>query len=72
MSDANKPTPSRAREILTGRLLLLGFGLSVLGFLVAVDRPDWFAIRPATGTSIAMANASHAAAPLNSEAAEPR
>lgn len=50
----------RKMEALSGRALLLAFGLGVLGFLVAIDRVDWFAIRPATGTSIAMASASDA------------
>lgn len=52
MTDAER---SRLRESLTGNFLLLLFGCGVLAFLVAVDRVDWFSIRPATGTSIAMA-----------------
>lgn len=59
----------RMRETFAGRLLLVAFGLAVLTFLVAIDRADWFAIRPATGTSVAMANA---AATPNSEAAVTR
>lgn len=39
-------------------LLMLAFGLSVLAFLIAIDRPEWFHLRPATGTAAAMANAS--------------
>lgn len=39
-------------------LLMLAFGLSVLAFLIAIDRPEWFHVRPATGTAAAMANAS--------------
>ena len=35
-------------------LLLLTFGLAVLAFLVAIDRPHWFHIRPMTGTAAAM------------------
>lgn len=62
MRDTDKPDTTRATEALAGRVLLLLFGLGVLGFLVAIDRADWFALRPATGTSIAMSNAS--AAPL--------
>ncbi|MBB4857888.1 hypothetical protein HNO88_001202 [Novosphingobium chloroacetimidivorans] len=64
MPNSDQPTAQRTREILVGRLLLLVFGFGVLSFLVAIDHPDWFAIRPATGTSVAMANA---AAPVNSE-----
>jgi hypothetical protein len=46
---------ARLRESLVGNLLLLLFGCGVLAFLVAADRVNWFSIRPATGTSIAMA-----------------
>lgn len=67
MPNLNEPTPQRAREILTGRVLLLVFGFAVLSFLVAIDHPHWFSIRPATGTSVAMAQA---AAPASSEDAE--
>lgn len=45
----------RLRESLLGNGLLFLFGCGVLAFLVAIDRPNWFSIRPATGTSIAMA-----------------
>ena len=59
MANPNDPH-ANPREVLTGRALLVLFGFGVLGFLVAIDRADWFAIRPATGTSMAMANASAA------------
>lgn len=52
MTDADR---ARLRESFIGNGLLFLFGCGVLAFLVAVDRVDWFAIRPATGTSIAMA-----------------
>jgi hypothetical protein len=38
-------------------LTVLGFGLAVLAFLVAIDRPHWFQIRPVSGTAAAMAYA---------------
>jgi len=57
MNDVDRVESRRLMEVLGGRILLLLFGLGVLGFLVAIDRADWFAIRPATGTSIAMAHA---------------
>lgn len=66
MSQPDPRETQRMRETLAGRLMLLGFGFAVLTFLVAIDRADWFAIRPATGTSIAMANA---AAPVGEDAA---
>lgn len=52
MTEADR---TRLRESLVGNLLLLLFGCGVLAFLVAADRVNWFSIRPATGTSIAMA-----------------
>jgi len=42
---------------LKGTMALLGVGLAILAFLVAIDRPQWFHIRPATGTSLAMSHA---------------
>lgn len=60
MQNDDRADRKQARGVLTGRVLLLAFGLGVLGFLVAVDRADWFAIHPATGTSLAMARASDA------------
>lgn len=61
MSDLHEADRRRIREVLAGRALLLLFALTVLGFLVSVDRAEWFSIRPATGTSIAMSHASAAA-----------
>jgi hypothetical protein len=43
---------------LWGRLALLVFGLTVLAFLTAIDRPEWFHLKPATGTAAAMSYAS--------------
>ncbi|MFN3434924.1 MAG: hypothetical protein ACK4ZY_11060 [Sphingomonas sp.] len=43
---------------LWGRLALLIFGLTVLAFLTAIDRPEWFRLKPATGTAAAMVYAS--------------
>ena len=34
------------------------FGLTVLAFLTAIDRPEWFRLKPATGTAAAMVYAS--------------
>ncbi|WP_159980997.1 MULTISPECIES: hypothetical protein [unclassified Novosphingobium] len=58
MTDADR---TRLRESLVGNFLLLLFGCGVLAFLVAADRVNWFSIRPATGTSIAMARSTEAA-----------
>lgn len=57
VDDSQRSTPASSAR---GSLLLLGFGLAVLAFLVAIGRPHWFEVRPATGTAVAM---SHAATP---------
>ena len=36
-------------------VLLFGFGLAVLAFLIAIDRQEWFHIRPVSGTAQALA-----------------
>lgn len=61
----HEPTPPHRSliESIRASLLMLGFGLSVLAFLIAIDRPEWFHLRPATGTAAAMA---HASAPTHS------
>ena len=45
------------RDTLWSSLFALVFGLVALGFLTAIDHPDWFHIRPVSGTAAAMANA---------------
>ncbi|MFW2830467.1 hypothetical protein [Sphingomonas sp. ID0503] len=45
-------------EALLGRIILVTFGVGILAFLVAADRTDWFNIRPATGATVALAQAS--------------
>jgi len=67
MTDADRLEARRARDAFTGRALLLAFGLFVLTFLVAIDRTEWFSIRPATGTSVAMAHAAAAQDALPAE-----
>lgn len=49
--------PSKG-EALVGSLALLAFGLGILAFLIAIDRPEWFTLRPASGTAAAMSKAS--------------
>ena len=51
-TDDSPPNP------LWGRLALLMFGRTVLAFLTAIDRPEWFHLKPATGTAAAMVYAS--------------
>ena len=70
MLENDKSSPRQMRKLLVERGFLLAFGLAVLTFLVAVDRTEWFAIRPSIGTSIAMAHASAAAQSDGSGAAK--
>lgn len=51
---------SRRRERMRSSIALLLFGLGTLAFLIAIDRPEWFHLRPASATAEAM---SQAAAP---------
>lgn len=47
---------------LKSSLMMLSFGLMILAYLVAIDRPEWFHIRPITGTAAAMSHAASAPA----------
>lgn len=57
---SNSPSPSRFKIPHSARssFAMLGFGLMLLAFLIAIDRPQWFVLRPASGTAAALANAS--------------
>lgn len=68
MTDADR---ARLRESFLGNGLLFLFGCGVLMFLIAVDRVDWFSIRPATGTSVAMARSAESVVKVGPAAAEP-
>ncbi len=50
-------------ENLAGSLMLLSFGLAMLAYLIAIDRPEWFNLRPASGTAAAMSNAAQISPP---------
>jgi hypothetical protein len=56
---------------LLGSLALLGFGCLMLAYLVAIDRTEWFNLRPASGTAAAMSNASGHARPEHPAATGP-
>jgi hypothetical protein len=58
--NGQRPLMERARA----SLLMLAFGLGVLGFLVAIERPQWFVVRLASGTARAMSMASDAPKPV--------
>jgi hypothetical protein len=55
--DPRQQASTEASLRLKGTMTLLGVGLAILAFLVAIDRPQWFHIRPATGTSLALSHA---------------
>ena len=40
-----------------GSLILLVFGLAILAYLIAIDRPHWFKLRPVSGAAAAMSYA---------------
>lgn len=50
------------RTTLRSSLMMLAFGFFILAYLVSIDRPEWFRLRPASGTAVAMAHASNEAA----------
>jgi hypothetical protein len=41
-----------------GGLAWISFGLLLLAYLVAIDRQDWFVLKPMTGASVALSLAS--------------
>jgi hypothetical protein len=47
-----------ARESIRATVLWLAFGIGVLAFLIAIGRPEWFHLRPASGTALALSLAS--------------
>ncbi|WP_235532740.1 hypothetical protein [Sphingomonas sp. Leaf412] len=51
---------NQSNETLWSSLFALAFGVCVLGFLVMIDRQEWFHIRPVSGTAVAMAEAAKA------------
>lgn len=55
--DRKKQQP---RESLGSTLFILCFGLGLLAFLIAIDRPHWFQLRPMSGVAKAMSLAGEA------------
>ncbi|WP_333571039.1 hypothetical protein [Sphingomonas sp.] len=52
-------------ERLRSSVALLLFGLGTLAFLIAIDRPEWFHLRPGSGTAAAMSHAATVAPDRN-------
>ncbi|MFM2371431.1 MAG: hypothetical protein RIS85_1153 [Pseudomonadota bacterium] len=58
MSQNNSHLPEYGNQrSLRATLMLLAFGLSVLGFLVAIGHPEWFELRPVSTAAAAMSEA---------------
>ena len=57
MLDPIQNNAKSGRESLRASIIMLCFGLGILAFLVAIERPEWFHIRPVSGTAAAMAHA---------------
>jgi hypothetical protein len=58
MRQFDKQDSKTVIETVRSSLMLLSFGLGILAFLIAIDRPEWFNLRPVSGTAAAMSNAS--------------
>lgn len=61
MNSSNSRSAKGVVESLRATLALLAFGLGTLAFLITIDHPEWFHIRPATGTAVAMSHAAEVA-----------
>lgn len=53
MDDHDKRKP-KARESLGSTIFILCFGIGLLAFLIAIDRPHWFQLRPMSGVAKAL------------------
>jgi len=55
---AGQPTkPASQRDEFRGRFELVAFCLALLVFMIAIGRPEWFELRPASGSSLALYHA---------------
>ena len=67
MQPSNKGNGRNIGESVRSTLMLLAFGLGTLAFLISIDHPEWFHIRPATGTAVAMSHAASNSADVEKE-----
>ena len=58
MSQEPKKSGGSTDEPIGASVFFMGFGLALLLFLVAIERQNWFELKPATGTAEAMTYAS--------------
>ena len=56
MSASKKDEPGFVDRAI-GSIVVLAIGVGSLAFLVAIDRPHWFELRPVSGAAAAMAAA---------------
>jgi len=68
MHSSNNRDRYAVLETWGGSWKFLAFGLAILAYLIAIEHPHWFVLRPATGTAIAMASAAEAAPVQNTGA----
>ena len=59
-------------ETIRASLIMLCFGLGILAFLISIDRPQWFHIRPVSGTAAAMSQAASPSAEQDMARTDPR
>ncbi len=57
-SDHDRRDGTGIPQSLRASLMMLTFGLVILAYLVAIDHPEWFHIRPVSGAAAAMYDAS--------------
>ncbi|MEJ7935120.1 hypothetical protein WG907_12745 [Sphingobium sp. AN558] len=43
-------------------VMMIAFGIAVLAFLVSIEHPEWFRLRPMTGAAVGMSHASDSVA----------
>lgn len=66
LSATQPTTPGQPRSQFRGRFELVAFCLALLIFMIAIGRPEWFELRPASGSSLAMYHAAQTTPQSNS------
>jgi hypothetical protein len=66
MSASKKDEPGFVDRAI-GSIVVLAIGVGSLAFLVAIDRPHWFELRPVSGAAAAMAAAASRPAAASGE-----
>lgn len=58
---AQMTRPDKESSNFRGRFELVSFCLALLIFMIAIGRPEWFELRPASGSSLALYHAAQTA-----------